>query len=244
MLTDSSGTFPARVEKIEVFPPAHACRVVALATLDVEMCADKSLPRYRFVAGSTVAKWRCPEDESSILWAFHHSMTESDLSCPTLVTWNGRTFDLPVLAMRSLKWGVPFGWYYRSKDVRYRYSDAGHLDLMDYLSDFGASRCAKLGEVARLVGLPGKVGPVRGDSVSEEVAAYVSENQAQYETRARGVARYCLQDVLQTALVWLRTRYHVGRIDRDEYHRSLETFSSSPDVRAMLEVDWDRVRIP
>ena len=52
---------------------------------------------------------------------------------PHLVTWNGRGFDLPVLALRALRYGLPFGWYYRGDGYRYRYSEEGHLDLCDVL---------------------------------------------------------------------------------------------------------------
>ena len=67
-------------------------------------------------------------------------------------------FDLPVIALRSLCHGVPLGWYYRERNVRYRYSEEGHLDLCDWLADHGATRSGSLDAVARLIGLPGKVG--------------------------------------------------------------------------------------
>ncbi len=53
---------------------------------------------------------------------------------------------------------MPLGWYYRDKGVRYRFSEEGHLDLCDWLADHGATRPGKLDAVARLIGLPGKVG--------------------------------------------------------------------------------------
>ena len=77
---------------------------------------------------------------------------------PVLVTYNGRSFDLPVIALRSLCHGVSLGWYYREQNVRYRYSEEGHLDLCDWLADHGATRSGSLDAIARLIGLPGKVG--------------------------------------------------------------------------------------
>src|SRR5215468_11433458 len=59
----------------------------------------------------------------------------------TIVTWNGRGFDLPVVAARCLRHGVAFPWYYQRRDARYRYSPDGHLDLMDLLADHGATKC-------------------------------------------------------------------------------------------------------
>ncbi len=59
---------------------------------------------------------------------------------PQVVTWNGRGFDLPVLALRGLRFGLDFGWYYRGEGYRYRFSEEGHLDLCDVLSDHGAAQ--------------------------------------------------------------------------------------------------------
>src|SRR5205814_3368936 len=77
---------------------------------------------------------------------------------PVLVTYNGRAFDLPVIALRALCHGVPLSWYYREKGVRYRYSEEGHMDLCDWLADHGATRSGSLDAIAKLIGLPGQVG--------------------------------------------------------------------------------------
>ena len=69
---------------------------------------------------------------------------------PVLVTFNGRAFDLPVIALRSLSHGVPLSWYYQERGVRYRYSEEGHMDLCDWLADHGATRSGSLDAVARL----------------------------------------------------------------------------------------------
>ena len=49
-------------------------------------------------------------------------------------------------------------WYYRDRSVRHRYSQDGHIDLCDWLADHGAARSSSLDALARLIGLPGKVG--------------------------------------------------------------------------------------
>jgi len=118
---------------------------------------------------------------------------------PVLVTYNGRVFDLPVIAMRSLSHGVPLGWYYRDKGVRYRYSDQGHLDLCDWLADHGATRSGSLDAVARLIGLPGKVS-VDGSQVEGLYRA----------GQLAAIQSYCLSDVVQTALLFLRFRVLQG----------------------------------
>jgi predicted PolB exonuclease-like 3'-5' exonuclease len=125
---------------------------------------------------------------------------------PVLVTYNGRAFDLPVIALRSLCHAVPMPWYYREKDTRYRYSEQGHLDLCDWLADHGAVRAGKLDAITRLVGLPGKSGmdgsQVEGLYRAGELAA---------------IERYCLADVAQTALLFLRFRVLQGHLEPEEF---------------------------
>ena len=68
---------------------------------------------------------------------------------PHVVTWNGRGFDLPVLALRALRFGLDFRWYYRGEGYRYRFTEEGHLDLCDVISDHGAARMTSLDGAAR-----------------------------------------------------------------------------------------------
>ena len=125
---------------------------------------------------------------------------------PILVTYNGRAFDLPVIALRSLCHGVTLGWYYRDRNVRARYSQDGHLDLCDWLADHGAARAGSLDAVTRLIGLPGKVG-IDGSQVAGLYEA--GEQDA--------IDRYCLTDVAQTALLLLRFRLLQGALEPDRY---------------------------
>jgi predicted PolB exonuclease-like 3'-5' exonuclease len=128
---------------------------------------------------------------------------------PVLVTYNGRSFDLPVIALRSLCHGVSLGWYYREKNVRYRYSEEGHLDLCDWLADHGATRSGSLDAIARLIGLPGKVG-VDGSQV-----------EGLYKAGELGaIQRYCLADVTQTALLFLRFRLLQGMLRPEAYQEA------------------------
>lgn len=121
---------------------------------------------------------------------------------PTFVTFNGRGFDLPVIASRCLSHGITFRYYYALRNVRYRYSDEGHLDVMDYLADFGATKVSKLDMIAKLCGMPGKLGICGND-----VAQLPLE-----ETR-----NYCLSDVIQTAAIFLRLQLLRGEIDKEKY---------------------------
>ena len=241
----------AGVARTEPFPPPHACRVVAISTVDIVMDFAGS-PRYRFDSASSECSWAHDPSldrsvEKELLENFSGRMVGGET---TLVTWNGRTFDLPVLSMRAFKLGVPFEWYYKDRNMRYRFSDEGHVDLMDFLGDYGAARNAKLGDVARLIGLPGKVGQVSGAGVHDIYKSTLREIAKRDEIdidvsreKQQSVARYCLQDTIQTALIFLRSRFHLGKIDRGEYNRCLDTFIQSPVVNEALVIEWGNLRL-
>ncbi len=151
---------------------------------------------------------RTSEDEAEILTEFAKILDEHQ---PCLVTYNGRGFDLPVIAMRCLRHGIPFRHYYQNRDVRYRFSAEGHLDLMDFVADYGASKPSRLDIVAKLCGMPGKVG-VDGKDVGPLVHA----------GRIEEVRDYCLCDVVQTAAVFLRVQLLRGELDREAYLVAME----------------------
>lgn len=245
------GDWSPQVTSVEPFPPPQAHRVVAIAFADIVMDIDDKLPRYRCADGFSECRWSLGSDdekcsravESSLLKGFSGAMSVSGGGNISLVTWNGRGFDLPVLSMRSLKLGIPFGWYYSDRDMRYRYSENGHLDLMDFLGDYGAVRSMKLDDAAHLVGLPGKVaGGLTGASVHDIYKSSLAHPELARE-KMISVGRYCLQDAIQTALIFLRTRFHVGKIDREEFNRCLETFAQSEFIKAAITIDWDKVRL-
>src|SRR5262245_49035602 len=108
--------------------------------------------------------------------------------------------------MRSLCHAIALPWYYRDRDIRYRYSAEGHLDLCDWLADHGATRAGKLDAIARLIGLPGKIG-VDGSQVEGLYHAGQIES----------IQKYCLADVAQTALLFLRFRLLQGQVAPETY---------------------------
>jgi predicted PolB exonuclease-like 3'-5' exonuclease len=130
---------------------------------------------------------------------------------PVLVTYNGRVFDLPVIALRSLSHGVPLAWYYRDKGVRHRYSEEGHLDLCDWLADHGATRSGSLDAVVRLIGLPGKIG-VDGSQVEGLYRA----------GQLAAIQSYCLSDVVQTAMLFLRFRVLQGVLSPSKFRAAID----------------------
>lgn len=169
------------------FPPIFAHRPVAIGVL--WLGHDLTFKRLGIIGEG--------QDEEGQLRAFSEFMARE---VPTLVTWNGRGFDLPVILLRSLRHCVPMGWYYQRRDVRYRYSDEGHLDLGDALADRGAARMTSLDNAARLIGLPGKMG-VDGSQVEGLHRA----------GRLEEIRQYCLTDVVQTTFVLLRYLLLTGR---------------------------------
>lgn len=216
------------------FPPPQAHRIVSIAHLD--LTSDDS--RFYFFDGAGVrGSWSADHDpkawdviERELIAEFVALQLRDEA---TLVTWNGRCFDLPVINMRAFRHGVPMSWFYKQDGMRYRYSEVGHCDLMDVFSDYGAARNMKLGDVARCMGLPGKFGDVSGGSVEETV--YSKTNPSNF----KDVNRYCLSDVFQTALLFVRSRYHKGMISREEYNRAVSSFSISPDLQVVMNPDFN-----
>jgi predicted PolB exonuclease-like 3'-5' exonuclease len=214
----------------EPFPPPQAHRVVAMAWVNLSADDDRwySLEDYSSDCGWGYGD-EADEVEAAMLRAFGEEQSAGgEAEAPTLVTWNGRTFDLPVINLRSFLHRIPCKWYYAESDLRYRYTEACHCDLMDVFSDYGAARSMKLGDVARLAGLPGKIGSVKGGNVGEIYKLYDPSNEAAkaapkpwrtvVEAKA-AIGAYCLLDAMQTAVLFARSRVHKGMIDQAYYDR-------------------------
>ena len=123
---------------------------------------------------------------------------------PQLVTFNGNSFDLPVLRYRALvnRVAVP-GLYVRPYFNRYT-DDA--IDLCDVLGSFQPPAKVKLDELAKALGFEGKPGDVDGSKVEEMVAA----------GRLAEVARYCESDVVNTYRIWLVYEFMRGALSQQE----------------------------
>ena len=44
-----------------------------------------------------------------------------DAKKPTVVTWNGRSFDMPVITSRALRHGISMPWWFTDRNTRYRH---------------------------------------------------------------------------------------------------------------------------
>jgi predicted PolB exonuclease-like 3'-5' exonuclease len=132
-----------------------------------------------------------------------------------LVTFNGRRFDFPVLELAALRYGIaaPVHFAEGAGSARARYSAERHLDLFDYLTNFGASGALRGGMdlLLKMIGLPGKM-EVDGSQVQEL-----------YEQgRLEEIHRYCRNDVVQTYFLFLRVELMRGRIDDSAYRFARE----------------------
>jgi 3'-5' exonuclease len=126
----------------------------------------------------------------------------------TLVSFNGRAFDLPVLEMQALRYGCQAPRYFNEKyGHRYRYSEERHYDLFDFLSNVGVHRIrGGFNLLARLIGLPGKTW-VDGSMI-----------QGLWEAgQLRLIHAYCRQDVIQTYGLFLRIELMRGRVSPEAY---------------------------
>lgn len=207
------GGCPVCGQAPDVFLPPSFHQIVALGyarvsdTYELEeidcMVAD---PALRVLAGPVYDTHIAGCDsEANLLTNFTEHL---DAKNPTLVGWNSRGFDSPVVAARCLALGIPFPWYYRGQrnGPRYRYSDAQHFDVKDFLGDHGGARSASLDAVAKSIGLPGKVG-VDGSMVAGMVAA----------GELKAVADYCACDAAQTTGVFFRMQYVRGILSLKGY---------------------------
>jgi predicted PolB exonuclease-like 3'-5' exonuclease len=123
-----------------------------------------------------------------------------------LVSFNGRGFDLPLLELAAFRYGCPARDHFYNSRNRY---GGNHLDLMDWLGNYGACRLAGgLNLLSKILGKPGKMA-VSGDQVYEMHRA----------GRRQDISDYCLFDTLDTYFVFLRTRVLSGDLTLEQEHR-------------------------
>lgn len=136
---------------------------------------------------------------------------------PTLVSWNGSGFDLPVIHYRSLIHGMsaPRYWEMGENDNAFRWNNYlsrfhyRHMDLMDILAGYQNRANAPLDDIALSLGLPGKMG-MSGKNVWQAFLAGEIEH----------IRHYCETDVLNTYLIYLRFEQLRGKLSPLGYHQA------------------------
>ena len=125
----------------------------------------------------------------------------------TLVTFNGRGFDIPVMELGAFRYGISLKkWFQLNarsfEQPRNRFNLSSHFDLQEVLTNHGASRMyGGLNLIANLIGKPGKM-DVAGDMVL----------QLYHEGNLQRINDYCRCDVLDTYFVFLRTSVMTGAL--------------------------------
>lgn len=200
----------------------------AMMTLRRQSHGNDFLPHYlqQIVAISVVFHyqdqlkvWSLGEPDSSEKELIERFFAGLEKYVPTLVSWNGTGFDLPVIHYRALFNGVtaPQYWEAGEQDQSFRYNNYlnryhnRHIDLMDVLSAYQGRASAPLNDIAALLGFPGKMG-LSGSNVWKQYQ----------EGNITAIRDYCETDVLNTYLVYLRFELMRGTIHSEQYQTQLE----------------------
>jgi DNA polymerase elongation subunit (family B) len=131
-------------------------------------------------------------DEGELLGEFWEVAKRYD----SIVTFNGRGFDVPFVYLRSALLNVPVS---RRDWLGYRYQVEPHCDLMEQLTFYGvsgrdgAARRFNLDFYCKAFGI---------DSPKSHGVTGMDINQMLAEKRFREIAEYCLRDVQATALLY------------------------------------------
>lgn len=171
-------------------------------------------------------------DEKDLIQRFFAGI---DKYCPTLVSWNGSGFDLPVLHYRSMLHGVsaPTYWETGEHNQNFRWNNYlsrfhyRHMDLMDLIAGYQNKAFAPLDDIASMLGFPGKMG-MSGSKVWEQYQA----------GQLKEIRDYCETDVLNTYCVYLRLELVRGTINQSEYTDALNrlrVYLASESEKAHLQ---------
>ena len=191
-----------------------------------------------FRSGDKVAVWSLGQEdatEQDIIRRFYDLLAHYS---PTLVSWNGGGFDLPVLHYRSMVHGIPAPRYWDTggDDKSFKWNNyinryhERHTDLMEVLAMFQQRGYVPLDQMATLLGFPGKMG-MSGDKVWD----------AYQDGDIKGIRDYCETDVLNTWLVYLRFLLIKGSLTEMGYQQELALLKAylereeRPHFKAFLE---------
>ena len=153
------------------------------------------------------------KDEKEMLSSF---LGFIDKHNPKLISFNGRSFDIPMLMIRAMKYNLSCPAYFEVENkmfnknkwdnYRYRFSDKFHVDLMDHISEFGAARGLNLNTLCMMMGMPGKF-DVSGDQV----------HLLYHDNKLEAIKEYCESDVLNTYWLYLKYELLKGNLTMEDY---------------------------
>lgn len=186
------------------FLPHHLQKIVAISLV---LSQDQNFKVWSL--GETSS------DEPELIQRFFNGISRYT---PSLVSWNGGGFDLPVLHYRALLHGIsaPAYWETGEQLPNFRWNNYlnrfhyRHLDLMDVIAAYQNKALAPLDEIACMLGFPGKMG-MSGANVFQE---YLQGN-------LKGIRDYCETDVLNTYGVYLRFELMRGNLTTEEHQTAL-----------------------
>lgn len=185
--------------------------------------------------GAQIKVWSLGDELSQEKELITRFFAGIDKHTPTLVSWNGSGFDLPVLHYRALLHGIPAPTYWEigENQQHFRWNNYlsrfhyRHLDLMDVIAGYQNKAFAPLDEISSMLGFPGKMG-MSGSKVWEQ---YLSG-------QIKNIRDYCETDVLNTYCVFLRFELMRGVINPEEYEHSimlLKTYLGSEKEKKHLQ---------
>ena len=220
------------------FPRQPFHKVVAISFLEaqIEMCPNGT---ENYILTDVRSGGFVESTEEEIIKGFFNYMSKNP---PRLVSYNGRTFDLPVLKYRAMKYGISAPWLYKSGDkwnnYNQRFSLDWHCDLLEAFSDFGASYRCKMNEVCSIMGVPGKIG-TDGSQVAD-----LYDNG-----KIKEIRDYCETDVINTYLLYLIFQFHSGNLSKEnfikcnheliDYLKSFKDDNTKPHFAEFLE-EWQK----
>ena len=146
--------------------------------------------------------------------------------CDRMITWNGRGFDLPLIRLETARCGLDMRWCDHERLRRFpdfKKGDLWHWDLMDQMTNNGASDWISLNDAAIAFGLPGK-GQTTGKSITELYSV----------GRSNEIRNYCLEDVLHTWLIACKWQ-HMAEGSRDLTDATLGWASTVPEFKGWFE---------
>ena len=179
------------------FIATHLQKVVAISAV------------YRNVQKDQFSVWTIGTEQSTEKEIVQNFFDGIEKHTPTLVTWNGSGFDLPVLHYRGLVNGVqaPRYWDLGEDDRDFKWNNyigrfhLRHTDLMDVVAGYNNRAFAPLDEIAVLLGFPGKMG-MSGSKVWDQFKS----------GEIKAIRDYCETDALNTYLVYLHWCYLRGHL--------------------------------